>query len=79
MVFLMQTQNVADGSIAAELRAETARQKLSGRELARQMDRHQLWVARRLKGEVPISADELRQFAYTLGKPVSQFYGEAAA
>lgn len=79
MVFLMQTQTGSAGSIPAELRAETARQKLSGRELARKMNRHQLWVSRRLSGDVPISADELREFAFVLGKPVAQFYGEVAA
>lgn len=78
MVLRMTKQNQR-GEAAAEVRAELARQQISGREFARRLDRHHIWVARRLKGEVPISADELRQFAYTLGKPISQFYGEVAA
>lgn len=78
MVTRMEIQANAEG-VAAEVRAELARQKISGRELARRIDRNQVWVARRLNGEVPITADELREFAFILGKPIAQFYGEAAA
>ena len=78
MVTRMEIQANAEG-VAAEVRAELARQKISGRELARRIDRNQVWVARRLNGEVAITADELREFAFILGKPIAQFYGEAAA
>lgn len=78
MVLRMAKQNQL-GESATELRAELARQRISGREFARRLDRNHIWVARRLNGEVPITADELREFAFILGKPIGQFYGEAVA
>lgn len=75
----MQTQIRTHGIIAAEVRAELARQGISGREFARQLNLPQSYMARRLKGDVEITAAELRMFADILGRPVSQFYGETAA
>ncbi len=60
-------------SLAAELRAELARQRLSQRELAKRLGTSQAWVSRRLVGEVEPTPEEISQIAGALGVPASKF------
>jgi transcriptional regulator with XRE-family HTH domain len=62
--------------IAAEVRAEVARQQLTQQQLGERMGRPQHWISRRLTGDVPFTADELVTFAAALGVPVSRFLGD---
>jgi len=62
-------------SIAAEVRAEVARQDLTQQQLADRIGppASQWWVSRRLTGDVAIAADELVKIANALGVPVTKF------
>lgn len=73
----MTIQSVSKGDVASEVRAEAARQQISGRELARRLDCKPVYIARRLSGEVDFSSTDLRRVADILAVPVSQFFGEA--
>lgn len=53
--------------VAAELRAHLARQRLSGRALAKMLGENQTWVSRRLAGHVPLDTDDLQRIAEVLG------------
>ena len=55
---------------AAEVRAEMARQRRSGVELATHLDLSQQAVSRRLAGEVAFDLDELAAVAEWLGVPL---------
>ena len=54
-------------SIAANLRAEVARQNLTQQQMADRLGVGQWWVSRRLTGEVPVTAADLTRFAEALG------------
>lgn len=53
--------------VAAELRAHLARQRISGRTLAKLLGENQTWVSRRLSGHVPLDTDDLQRIANVLG------------
>jgi transcriptional regulator with XRE-family HTH domain len=53
--------------VAQELRAECARQKISGREIARRLGEHPMWVHRRLAGDQELSIDDLARISAVLG------------
>ena len=63
---------------AANLRAELARQRMSGRELARRLDVPPSWVHRRLTAEQEISVDDLVRIAAVLNVPAVSLLGVAA-
>jgi transcriptional regulator with XRE-family HTH domain len=60
-------------SVAAEVRAEMARQNVPQRELGRVLGLSQGAAWRRLKGEVPFDVAELAEVAKLLKTPISQF------
>lgn len=64
---------------AANIRAAMARQKISGRELARRMGESPMWVQRRTSGGGPITVDELTRFATVLGVPAATLLGSEKA
>jgi len=64
--------------VASEVRAELARQQMSQRALARKMRRSDVYVSRRLRGEVPFSITDLDQVAAVLEVPVTKFLAGAA-
>jgi transcriptional regulator with XRE-family HTH domain len=66
-------------SVAAELRAEIARQSLTQQELAERLGERQWWVSRRVTGEVSVTAEDLVRFAAALGVPAAQFLKEVPA
>ena len=63
---------------AANLRAELARQRISGRELARRLGENHTWVSRRLAAEQEITVDDLGRIAAVLNVPAASLLGQAA-
>jgi transcriptional regulator with XRE-family HTH domain len=71
-----QYVDVADNTrevIAAEVRAEMARQQKLQSALGELLGLPQQSISRRLRGEIPFRAEELVRVADWLGVPVSQF------
>ena len=60
-------------AVAAEVRAEVARQRRSQGDLAAKMGWKQPYISRRLVGEVAFDIDELARLADELGVPLEQF------
>lgn len=60
--------------IPAEVRAEMARQRLSGRALAVRLGWPQNRMSRRLAGVTPFTVDELMLVAAELKVPVTSFF-----
>jgi transcriptional regulator with XRE-family HTH domain len=52
--------------VAAEIRAEMGRQRLSQRALARSLDRPDVWLMRRLRGDQALDLEELELIAKAL-------------
>ena len=46
-------------TVADEIRAEIARQRSSTRELAKSLSKSHTWLARRLRGETPLSIEDV--------------------
>jgi transcriptional regulator with XRE-family HTH domain len=65
-------------AIAAEVRAELARQQLTQRDVAKMLGMLQPSVQKRLAGDVPFRAEELVMLAAALGVPVDRFLPVAA-
>jgi transcriptional regulator with XRE-family HTH domain len=61
---MAQTANEA---VAAEIRAEMARQMISGRELARRVQKPETTIARWLRGKTQMSLDDVEMLAKALG------------
>lgn len=53
--------------VAAEIRAQLARRRMSGRALAKQLGETPTWVSRRLAGQVPLDVDDIQRIAEVLG------------
>lgn len=72
----MTVTNIASPSrrIAAEVRAEAARQGVSIREIARRLGVSQMWISRRVKlnGDVDLTFEELVRIAEALGVPAER-------
>ena len=66
-------------TIAREIRAELARQRLTHRELAERVGIQPSGISRRLDGEIPLKVSEVEQIAAALGVPVTQFVGADVA
>ncbi|WP_407662224.1 helix-turn-helix domain-containing protein [Nakamurella lactea] len=64
-------------AIAEEVRAATARVRLSGAALARHLGKPQPWVSRRLTGAVPFDVDELSAICDLLGIDVVDLMRDA--
>jgi transcriptional regulator with XRE-family HTH domain len=60
--------------VAAEVRAEMARQRLSGRALAARLGWPQNRLSRRLAGDIPFTVDDLAAIAALLEVPVTRFF-----
>lgn len=73
---LMKSHDNAKRVAASNARAVAARQKLSGREIARRLDTTPVYVSRRLSGEVEFSESDLRRFADVLDVPVTALLSE---
>ena len=60
-------------AVAAEVRAEVARQALTQQQVADRIGERQYWVSRRLTGEVQWEVADLVRVADALGVPITQF------
>lgn len=69
----------ADERIAATVRAEAARRKITQTAIGAHLGLTQPGISRRMLGRVPFSAAELAAVADLLGLPVSELVGEAVA
>jgi transcriptional regulator with XRE-family HTH domain len=65
--------------VAAEIRAELARQEKPQLQLAELLGISQVSISRRLRGQTAIDVNELSKIAEYLGVPMSQFLPELAA
>lgn len=74
----MATTTEIREQIAAEVRAELARQRLTQRQVAQILDMKQPAVQLRLAGTRPFRAEELVKLAGALSVPVSRFVPEHA-
>lgn len=63
---------------AANLRAELARRRMSGRELARRIHKPPMWIQRRLAGTLDITLDDLALICGALDIPMASVIEEAA-
>lgn len=61
--------------MAAEVRAEMARQRVSQSELAERLGRNQPWVSVRLTGQVPFVVDDLNDVCRALGVSIVTLFG----
>lgn len=59
--------------VAAEVRAEMARQRITQTEMARRLGTNQAFINRRLVGEVPFNITTLAKIGDVLGVPVTHF------
>lgn len=66
-------------SIAAEVRAEMARQRRSQTSIAAELGWTQAFLSRRLCGEVAWGADEIEAVAGALGVPIGQLTAASPA
>ena len=64
--------------VAASVRAEVARRKVTQQQLADLLGIHQMSVSRRLNGHTEFTASEIALVADFLGVPVATLIGEAA-
>ena len=64
---------------AANLRAELARQRISGRELARRLHKPPMWTQRRLAGTLAITLDDLALICGALDIPMTSVIENKAA
>lgn len=53
--------------VAAEIRAQLARRRMSGRSLAKTLGESPTWASRRLAGQVPVDTNDLQRIADVLG------------
>lgn len=66
------TQSLAS-HVAAQLRAEMARQEMPAVRLAGVLGVSDNWVIRRMRGRNPINMDDLERIATVLNVPISYF------
>lgn len=60
--------------VAAEVRAQLARRRVSGRQAAFALGWKQPYIARRLSGEIPFDVNDLTALADLLGLHVTEFF-----
>lgn len=65
--------------VALNVRAEIARQRRSGSNVAKSLGRTQAWISRRLAGHVAFSIDELNEIADELSIPLSVLIADEKA
>lgn len=64
----------AQQQVAAEVRAQLARKRLSGRSAALELGWTQPYISRRLTGEVPFDVNDLAALAALLEIPMTAFF-----
>ena len=63
---MSSVSNTLAQHVAAELRAQKARRRLSDVEIARRLGVGETWVGRRMTGRVPITLDDLDELCEVL-------------
>lgn len=71
--------SLTTGQVAAEIRAELARRKISGRSLAVQLGWSTTTGHRRLSGTQPLTVEDIARIADFLGVPIGQLLPDVAA
>ena len=61
-------------AVAAEVRAQLARRRISGRQAAFALGWKQPYIARRLSGDIPFDVNDLAALARLLEVPVTEFF-----
>jgi transcriptional regulator with XRE-family HTH domain len=74
----MQTNTYAT-RVAASVRAELARKKITQGQLADALGMTQPAISRRVSGQLPFDVDEIQRIAEFLSVPVTQFMTEDVA
>jgi transcriptional regulator with XRE-family HTH domain len=69
----MSEQDGATELVAAEIRAEMARQRVSHADVAAKLGVSRPWLSRRLSGDTSMSVDDVAKIAEALGVPLAQF------
>lgn len=64
---------------AREIRAEMGRQRRSANALAAELGVSDMYLSRRLSGQVPFDLTDVERIAEALGVPVDRFVSTAAA
>lgn len=67
------------GSVAAEVRAQLARRQLTGAALAAAIGRSEMYVSRRLRGDVPFDLVDVEQAAEFLGVAIADLLRSPAS
>lgn len=67
---MTQSNTLAD-RVAAEVRAHLARRQLTGSALAATIGKSEMYVSRRLRGDVPFDLNDIEQAAQFLGVSVA--------
>ena len=70
MVLLMEISSGYNEAVSAEVRAEMARQRVTGTRLAVECGWKQPYLSRRITGAVPWTTNDLEQIARKLGIPI---------
>lgn len=69
----------ANQATAEQLRATLARRKITGAQLAKMLDTNPMWVQRRMRGDVPITVNDLERIAGALDVPLADLLPEQAS
>lgn len=72
-------QRPAHSTTAGAVRAELARRRITGRQLAKDLGWPRTNLGRRLAGETPFRVDELHAIAAHLGIPAATLLGDEVA
>lgn len=74
----VNTAGELSSRLAAEVRAEMARQQINQQTLAQRLGRSQQWLSRRVTGEVPFDVADLSALSDALGVGPIDLLGRAA-
>lgn len=69
----------AQEDVAAEVRAQLARHRRTGADMARQLGWTQPYMSRRLTGQVPFDVNDLTAIAAVLGLQVTDLFPDGGA
>jgi transcriptional regulator with XRE-family HTH domain len=74
VIVTQQAVDLVQEAVAAEVRAQLARKRLSGVRAARALGWTQRYLSRRMTGEVPFTASDLVALANLLEVPITTFF-----
>ncbi|MPZ27563.1 MAG: helix-turn-helix domain-containing protein [Micromonosporaceae bacterium] len=74
----MSDDQTLNGYAAGEVRAMMARKRVTGRQLAQQLEVSHMWVSYRLTETTPIQLDDLQKIATALGVEITELLPPAS-